>query len=369
MSEVSDACQIVMISGKMIAVSASLSLKLAMLMIKIYNSIYLGKWKGKTAFQRFRAIKGDDYEFINICSENPEKLAAIEKEMEAHNLLFARLPDLCGGDGNTQYVIARSDLNIFAAFLMDHMHGDYQSIKVGPIAESDYAKSAVHPESGEYTQEFQDLNQSARDAYMENRLQLTQVRTERQLQIPLFSQKQETAADQTAVEVLDPAESERLMITRYGQEEEITFSALMLDPQIRLRNELLQNGKKVELIYEEPIREGEKWAAFPVHDGFHVVVVPKDDLLSGNTSRKAVHRAVPVEKAPAAMLYTNKNYVVMDLRSGEKSICDGQSVIDMLKTPAPAKEKESLINLARNIEKNAGAGALLPPAPTKRNGR
>ena len=69
------------------------------------------------------------------------------------------------------------------------------------------------------------------------------------------------------------------------------------------------------------------------------------------------------------MLYTNKNYVVMDLRSGEKSICDGQSVIDMLKTPAPAKEKESLINLARNIEKNAGAGALLPPAPTKRNGR
>ena len=204
---------------------------------------------------------------------------------------------------------------------------------------------------------------------MENRLQLTQVRTERQLQIPLFSQKQEAAANETAVEVLDPAESERLMITRYGQEEEITFSALMLDPQIRLRNELLQNGKRMELIYEEPIREGEKWAAFPVHDGFHVVVVPKDDLLSGNTSRKAVHRAVPVEKAPAAMLYTKKNDVVMDLRSGEKSICDGQSVIDMLKTPAPAKEKESLINLARNIEKNAGAGALLPPAPTKRNGR
>ena len=82
MSEVSDACQIVMISGKMIAVSASLSLKLAMLMIKIYNSIYLGKWKGKTAFQRFRAIKGDDYEFINICSENPEKLAAIEHIIE-----------------------------------------------------------------------------------------------------------------------------------------------------------------------------------------------------------------------------------------------------------------------------------------------
>ena len=369
MSELGDACQVVMISGKLIVTSAQLSLKMMLLMMKIYNTLYLGKWKGATSFKRFRDIKGEDYEFINICSEDPETLAVIEKEMEAHNLLFAKLPDLCGGDGNTQYVVARSDMHIFAAFLMDHNHGELQNIKVGPIAESDYARTAVHPESGEYTQEFQDLNQSARDAYMENRLQLTQVRTERQLQIPLFPQKQETAADQTAVEVLDPAESERLMITRYGQEEEITFSALMLDPQIRLRNELLQNGKKVELIYEEPIREGEKWAAFPVHDGFHVVVVPKDDLLSGNTSRKAVHRAVPVEKAPAAMLYTNKNYVVMDLRSGEKSICDGQSVIDMLKTPAPAKEKESLINLARNIEKNAGAGALLPSAPTKRNGR
>ena len=66
MSEIADACQIVMISGKMIAVSADLSLKMALLMLKIYNSLYLGKWKGKTDFQRFRAIKGDDYEFINI---------------------------------------------------------------------------------------------------------------------------------------------------------------------------------------------------------------------------------------------------------------------------------------------------------------
>ena len=369
MSEVADACQIVLISGKMIAVSASLSLKLAMLMMKIYNSLYLGKWKGKTAFQRFRAIKGDDYEFINICSENPEKLLAIEKEMEAHNLLFARLPDLCGGDGNTQYVIARSDLNIFAAFLMDHMHGEYQNIKVGPIAESDYAKSAVHPESGEYTQEFKDLNESARQSYVESRLQLAGARTERPLLIPLRTERTEIITDERKADHPEIIESERLMITRYGTQEEITFQALLLDPQIRIRNEILQHGKKMELIYDEPIREGEKWAAFPVHDGFHVVVVPKDDLLTGNMSRKAVHRAVPIEKPPVAMLYTSKNYVVMDLRSGEKSICDGQSVIDMLKSPTPAQEKESLLNLAKNIEKNAGPGALLPEAGKKRSGR
>ena len=98
-------------------------------MMKIYNTLYLGKWKGATSFKRFRDIKGEDYEFINICSEDPETLALIEKEMEAHNLLFAKLPDLCGGDGNTQYVVARSDMHIFAAFLMDHNHGELQNIK------------------------------------------------------------------------------------------------------------------------------------------------------------------------------------------------------------------------------------------------
>ena len=66
MSEVGDACQIVMISGRMIAATADLSVKTALLMMKIYNSLYLGKWKGKVSFQRFRAIKGDEFEFINI---------------------------------------------------------------------------------------------------------------------------------------------------------------------------------------------------------------------------------------------------------------------------------------------------------------
>ena len=369
MSEVSDACQIVMISGKMITASANMSLKAAMLMMKIYNSLYLGKWKGKTAFQRFRAIKGDDYEFINICSEDPEKLMAIEKEMEAHNLLFAKLPDLCGGDGNTQYVIARSDLNIFAAFLMDHMHGDYAGIKVGPIAESDYANTAVHPESGEYTEEFQDLNESARQAFTQERLQLTATRKERPLQLPLFTEKTVTGAEEEVVDMPANEEIKTLTVTRYGRQEETTFEALLLDPQIRLRNEIFKNGNQIDLLYDEPLREGEKWAAFPVHDGFHIVVVPKDDLLSGNLTRKKQVRSAPIEKAPTAMLYTNKNYVVMDLRSQEKSICDGQSVIDMLKAPAPAKEKESLINLEKNIEKNAGAGALLPEASPKRSGR
>ncbi len=358
-----------MISGRMIAATASLTFKTAMLMMKIYNSLYLGKWKGKTSFQRFRAIKGDEFEFINICSEDPEKLMQIEKEMEAHNLLFARLPDLCGGDGNTQYVIARSDMNIFAAFLMDHIHGELKNIKVGPIAESDYAKTAVHPESGEYTQEFQDLNESAREEYAASRLQIGVEHKEEVLRLPLLKQRTIVSEEvqDTVTDILP--EPEQLMMTRYGQRQEITFTALLMDPQIRLRNEILRRGEQMQLIYEEPVREGERFAAFPVHDGFHVVVVPKEDLLSGNTSRETQYRAVPIEKPPTAMLYTSKNYVVMDLRSGEKSICDGQSVMDLLSIPTLPVQKEQLQNLVRNIEKNVGSGALVPAMPKKHGGR
>ena len=384
MSELGDACQVVMISGKLIVTSAQLSLKMMLLMMKIYNTLYLGKWKGATSFKRFRDIKGEDYEFINICSEDPETLARIEKEMEAHNLLFAKLPDLCGGDGNTQYVVARSDMHIFAAFLMDHNHGELQNIKVGPIAESDYARTAVHPESGEYTQEFQDLNESARQQYAAARLQLTTVREEKPLQLPLFVSR--TSDRVEAADVIDGempgrqlfpgtvdaaeyAQPERLMITQNGIREETTIVMLMMDPQIRLRNEILRSGNTVELIYEDPIREGERWAAFPVHDGDHIVVVPKEDLLGGYTTREQQFRASPVEKPPRAMLYTNKNYVVMDVRSGEKMICEGREIMDLMKAPALSLQKEQLTNLAQNIEKNVGAGAMVPAIPMKRGGR
>lgn len=368
MSEVADACQIVMVSGRMIAVAGQLSLKLAMLMMKVFNTLYLGKWKGSTNFKRFRDIKGENYEFINICTENEELLAKIETEMAAHNLLFARLPDLCGGDGNTQYVVAKSDMHIFKAFLTDHIHGELKSIKVGPIDESDYAKTAVHPESGEYTKEFKDLNESARQYYRESRLQLTVKGGERE---NTKSREEYDAAPgwEEAPAQNSPERFDKVFVSRYGRREEVILPDLLEDAQVRLQNERLKHGDKLEVIYEDPVKEGEKWAAFPVHDGDHIIIVPKDDMLTGNTTREKTHRLSPIEKPPKAMLYTSKNYVVMDIRSGEKNICDGQSVIDMLRAPSLSQQKEQLDNLTRNIAKNVGEGAMMPPLPRKRGGR
>ena len=417
MSEVGDACQVVMISGRMIMTSATLSLRLALLLMKIFNTIYLGKWKGSTSLQRFRAIKGENYEFINICSEDPEKLLAIEKEMEAHNLLFARLPDLCGGDGNTQYVIAQSDLNIFAAFLMDHTHGSLRDVKVGPIKESDYARTAVHPETGEYTEEFKDLNRSAQEEYRKIlQLQDQSVKVEVK-QLPLFSsqnrgkeqeekdtgyvtEKSEKekrkrtsrkepekelsgqgqldfrnrdtvpAGDEMEKRFLPDKTQEKLCITQYGIRKELSPAELLLQPQLLMREEQILHKGTMTFLYDPPVRETEKWAMFPIQDGDHMVVVPRQDMLEGNTYRQQTHLAVPVEKPPRAMLYTNRDYVVVDLRNGSSRIYRGKDLLEGLTMlPMIAMHRETMENLAKNVEKNIGPGAVIPPVTKTRGGR
>ena len=98
-----------MLCGRGAMLIGNISLKLAMQFVKLLNTIYLAKWEGSVSLNRLRQIKGDDFVFINVSSEQKEDLAAIEKEMKSHGILYARMPDLCGGDARTQYAIASSD--------------------------------------------------------------------------------------------------------------------------------------------------------------------------------------------------------------------------------------------------------------------
>ena len=138
MSEVQDAIQILYLTGQISGAAAQM-------VYKILNTVYLSKWKGKTSFSRLRQIKGEEALFLNAATEDRLALRRIEQEMKAHGILFARLPDLCGGDGRTQYVISPSDLPKFKIFLLDHQAGPYGSISVGLIRPSDYIKSGVDP--------------------------------------------------------------------------------------------------------------------------------------------------------------------------------------------------------------------------------
>ena len=408
MSEVGDACQVIMISGRMIMTAANLSLKLVLLLMKVFNTIYLGKWKGSTGLQRFRSIKGEDYEFINVCSEDPARLLAVEKEMESHNLLFARLPDLCGGDGNTQYVIARSDLNIFAAFLMDHAHGDLREVKVGPVTESDYARTAVHPETGEHTEEFKELNRSAKEEYKkqadvkENSWKQAddkeafrdpdrkQANTEEQgtkKEAPSvthrffrkhtadkgkdrMNQVKNEPEEQEIPPLLVDKKQEKLRMIQYGITKEIDPADILLQPQLRMREEQILHKRTAAFLYDPPIRKTETWAMFPLWDGDHVVVVPRDDLLEGNLVRRQIHSTAPMEKPPRAMLFPNQNYLVADLRTGTYRMTRGRELLDaMTILPAGMTQRESRENLPRLTDKDISPARGIPIGDKTRGGR
>ena len=160
MSEVNDAVQVIMVAGRTIYMANRISSRMLSSFIKMMNTIYLSKWKGSASLHRLRQIKGDDMVFINVSSERPSDLASVEKEMKAHGILFARMPDLCGGDGRTQYAIAASDLPKLKPMLLDHAVGKEKKIRVGLISEKDYLGTGFTAE-GTSTPEYEDLQKSA----------------------------------------------------------------------------------------------------------------------------------------------------------------------------------------------------------------
>ncbi len=162
MSEVGDAVQVVMLCGRSVMLIGNISLKLAMQIVKLLNTIYLAKWEGSVSLNRLRQIKGDDFVFINVSSEKKEDLAAIEKEMKSHGILYARMPDLCGGDARTQYAIASSDAVKMKAMLLDHTAGPNSHIRVGPISEADYMMTGKKAD-GTDTKEMETLKKSAQE--------------------------------------------------------------------------------------------------------------------------------------------------------------------------------------------------------------
>ncbi|MCD7834529.1 MAG: hypothetical protein LUH00_11180 [Lachnospiraceae bacterium] len=56
MSEVQDACQIVLVTGKSAYWVGKITSEAAMMILKLMNTVYLAKWKGATTLNRFRNI-------------------------------------------------------------------------------------------------------------------------------------------------------------------------------------------------------------------------------------------------------------------------------------------------------------------------
>lgn len=281
MSEVSDATQLLIVTGKGAYLLGNITVKTAAMVLKVMNTIYLAKWKGKVSLNRFRRICGGDFLFINMGTEDTRILRGIEKEMKAHGILFSRLPDLCGGDGRTQYVIPPADMAKMKAFLLDHKVGKYGHIKVGPISPEDYAKTGIS-ESGRLTPELAELTQSALAALPEKRRQDwgALVPVEEVLKVP---------------EVWDAVKKH--------------------DTQINF-------GRHVSWIKGTPLKEHSSWSMYQMPDGQHVVIIPKQDIIAEKRN-PVTGKVSPAEYA----VFDARDYMVFNLKSGEGHLEKGKNVV------------------------------------------
>lgn len=270
MSEVSDAVQIIAMTGRGAMVLGSLSIKAVLLVEKIMNTVYLSKWKGATSLNRFRNIKGDDMLFINVSTEDEGKLNYIEKELESHCILFARLPDMKYMDGRTQYVIASSDIAKFNVCLLDHSAGLANDIKMGVVSPEDYARTAFE-EDGTPTKEYQDMERSAKEQLINNRIEAAPE--------PMRIAMQDY--DQRIFHKMLPGNLKRSKY-EYVYEQYWDREA---SEALRVHENNVIYGTTITWMEMEPIEEDEKgrWGAYRLPDG-GCCVIPREDMYDGKIS-------------------------------------------------------------------------------------
>lgn len=296
MSEVSDATQIVIVTGKSAYLLGNITVKSAAFVLKVLNTIYLAKWKGRVSLNRFRRICGGDFLFINANTEDPQILRAIEKELTAHGILFSRLPDLCGGDGRTQYVIPPADTAKLKAFLLDHQHGRYGSVKVGPISPEDYARTGIQVD-GQMTQELADLTQSALS------------------ELPQRNQ--------------DKADQKLLPLKEVLQVPEVWDA-------VRKHDSKVEFGRHVSWIKGSPIKTHSTWGLYQMPDGIHAVMIPKQDMIAEKIN-KLTGKVTPAEYA----VFDSKHYNVINLQTGDGHLQSGREIISLMYTKEPEKRQKN----------------------------
>lgn len=329
MSEVSDATQIVLVMGRGGYLLGRITVRMAIAVYKLLNTLYLAKWRGKTSFNHLRQAKGDDLLFINMNTEDERELLAIEEEMKEHGIMYARLPDLCGGDHRTQYVISQSDAERFRAFLLDHGVGAFKRIKVGPVRPEDYIATGEDEQTHRKTEEAQRLEESAQTAEG-----LYQKETKKQKRGP------ETAAE------------ERPKIIRLfteGKEREARtpeeYAAVISDNYPTcVHDKSLDSQGTPEEFEKNPMEKRDTFCLYEMPDGLHAVVVPKEDV------RETVINETTGEMHPGVFtLFPEQHYLVINMEdpTGDTELLKGGSVIPKMKEQPVKARFDELTNLVR----------------------
>ena len=311
MSEVSDATQIIMMTARGGYLLGKISIAMASRTLKLLDTLYHAKWKGKTSFNRLRQTKGEDLLFINISTEDEEKLRLVERELDAHQIMFARLPDLCGGDGRTQYAISQSDMEHFRAFLLDHGDGRYRDILVGPVRPEDYL-STGEDDLRNKTSQMKDLEEDARkEAGVSNK-------------------------EEKVIRVFSEGTEKRVPLEQFAKEVSSSYSMCIHEKEATY-------GEKGIVFRQSPVKEEENFNLYMMPDGVRMVVIPKEDVQSVHVN-EGTGKTVP----PVFTVFTAQRYVIYDPIDGVQDMVRGDDLTRLLEAvPASVKHKE-LTNLIQS---------------------
>ena len=295
MSEVSDATQIVVAFGRGAYLLGGISVKAAVQLFKLINTIRLSKWKGKARLGRLRAIKGEDMMYLNAGTEDKASLKLIEKEMKQHGILFARMPDLCGGDGRTQYAVSVSDAPKVRALLIDHAMGPYKDTYLGMLSEKDYLSTAFN-RNGEMTPEAQELSKTVPDP---------------------FTEKKERTSEKTVQYSRDMGTPEQQVAD---------LKEAFGDVRVRLRDLDCQGlQQQYQWISGPPIEIRENFAEYRIDQNRTVFIPVKDAVLPGKGLS---------EKSLGAALFRDRAYAVTDFRTATFQTLARPVVIGLVKEAA-----------------------------------
>lgn len=314
----------------------------------------MAKWEGKVSLNRLRQTKGDDFVFINVSSEKREELAAVEKEMKAHGIMFARMPDLCGGDARTQYAIASPDAVKMRAMLLDHTAGPNRHIRVGPISEADYMMTGKRAD-GTNTKEMDALNKSAQETMVHSARKENAKPTpgkstpemkktrknptkanknlEKSKKAPVRGSVRIPGKEVPSREYPEkgaPLQKDGMTIypsaTRSMEEQQL--QEVISDVRIRSQDYQRQYGTdSVFWIKQKPLYENRYYAQFLMPDGKNTIFVRQADILPGRDSGTGMRLAA---------VFMDQRYSMMNLEKVNVVAADGSKAIAMFKLPGGA---------------------------------
>ena len=283
--------------------------------------------------------------FVNVSTEKESLLKLIEEELTAHQIMFARLPDLCGGDGRTQYAVSQTDAERFKAFLLDHGTGPNRTVLVGPVRPEDYLATGEDTMKNP-TPEMRNLERDAGETERESRgsesrgaetrgqekhrtLKQEQTVRDFDIQKPADSAKTITREETSFTKDI-PEENPEIRIVSQGRErivpaQEFAKEAEKTYPLSTHEKELVY-GKQREMVRLEPIDEEEHFNLYMLPDGVRAVVIPKEDVSPVYINEKTGEKMPPLFN-----VFAMQRYVIIDPKEGVRDMVRGDDLLSLLK--------------------------------------